>query len=160
MLGSLIFSLIFASCKESTEKPNPVLNDVESNQNSIEYQIMVQRATQTAIWAMPAVGMIDFWKITKNQLGGTINDVVYLTKPFNSKHGFLTAIDVRAYTWSSPNCEKGPLVIEIPAANDKVFYFGTIVNVWDQPIVDVGPAGVDQVKGAKYLIVPPGYKGD
>jgi len=159
-IGSLVISLLFSSCSDSTKNESKPVVELNETQESLEYKIMVQRATQTAIWAMPAVGMIDFWKATKNQLGGTINDVVYLTKPFDSKHGFLTANDVTAYSWSSPNCEKGPLVIEVPAATDKVFYFGTIVNVWDQPLVDVGPAGADKGEGAKYLIVPPGYEGE
>jgi len=61
----------------------------------IEYKIMVQRATQTAIWAMPAAGMVDFIKATRRDLGGDLNDVVFLDKPFGSKHGFLTPNDVR-----------------------------------------------------------------
>ena len=130
------------------------------NSEDVAYQVLVQRATQTAIWAMPAVGIIDFWKATKNQLAGTINDVVFLRRPFDSKHGFLTANDVTAYAWGSPNCEKGPIVIEVPAATDKVSYFGTIVNVWDQPIEDVGPPGADKGEGGKYLIVPPGFEGN
>ena len=48
----------------------------------------------------------------------------------------------------------------MPAATDKVFYFGTISNIWDQPIEDVGPPGADKGKGGKYLFVPPGYEGD
>lgn len=40
-----------------------------------------------------------------------------------------------------------------------MFYFGTLVNAWDQPIEDVGPPGADQRKGGKYLLVPPGYRG-
>jgi len=127
---------------------------------TIEYQIMVQRATQVAIWAMPAVGIVDFKKATIRDLGGTINDVVYLTKPFDSKHGFLTANDVTAYAWGSMSTAKGPLVLEVPPASDKVSYFGTIVNAWDQPIEDVGPPGADKGKGAKYLLLPPGYEGD
>ena len=69
--------------------------------DDIDCRIMVQRATQTAIWAMPAVGMVDFRKATERDLGGTINDVVYLIKPFESKHGFLTANDVTAYAWGT-----------------------------------------------------------
>ena len=38
----------------------------------IEYKIMVQRATQTAIWAMPAAGMFDFIKATRRDAGGDI----------------------------------------------------------------------------------------
>ncbi len=152
--STLILSLLLCLSQVSlAQKGNEEISD-------LQYEILVQRATQTAIWAMPAVGIIDFWKATRNQLGGTINDVVYLTKPFDSKHGFLTANDVTAYAWGSPNCEAGPLVIEVPPATDKVNYFGTIVNVWDQPIEDVGPRGADKGEGGKYLIVPPGYEGD
>jgi hypothetical protein len=63
------------------------LNATEST-DDVDYQIMVQRATQTAIWAMPGVALVDFIKATKRDLGGNFNDVVYLTKPFNSKQGF------------------------------------------------------------------------
>ena len=125
----------------------------------IEYKIMVQRATQAAIWAMPATGMVDFVKGTR-RIGGDINDVVYLNKPLGSDDGFLTANDVTAYAWASLSSEKGPIVVEVPPATDKVSYFGTIVNAWDQPIIDVGPEGADKGKGGKYLLLPPGYKGE
>ncbi|TCL09566.1 hypothetical protein BXY66_1617 [Shimia isoporae] len=126
----------------------------------IEYQIMVQRATQAAIWGMPAAGMVDFLKGIRRDLGGDYNDIVYLNKPFDSKHGFLTANDVTAYAWASMTSEPGPLVIEVPAATESVSYFGTIVNAWDQPIADVGPSGFDEGKGGKYVMIPPGYEGE
>lgn len=125
----------------------------------IEYQMMVQRATQTAIWAIPAAGMVDFISGTRRDLGGDLNDVIYLAQPFDSKHGFLTANDVTAYAWASMTSKSGPLVVEVPAATDKVSYFGTIVNAWDAPIEDVGPDGADEGKGGKYLLLPPGYEG-
>jgi hypothetical protein len=126
----------------------------------IEYKIMVQRATQTAIWAMPAAGMVDFIKATRRDLGGDINDVVFLDRPFDSRHGFLTPNDVTAYAWGSMTSEPGPIVVEVPAATDKVSYFGTIVSAWDVPIEDVGPAGADKGRGGKYLLLPPGYDGE
>ena len=126
----------------------------------IDYKIMVQRATQAAIWGMPAAGMIDFEKATKRDLGGDVNDVVYVSKPFASRHGFLTANDVTPYAWGSLSTEKGPLVVVVPPANDKVGYFGTIVDAWDVPLIDVGTTGFDKGKGAKYLILPPGHKGE
>ena len=133
---------------------------VSAKDESIDYQIMVQRATQTAIWAMPGVALVDFVKATKRDLGGKMNDVVYLTKPLDSKHGFLTANDVTAYGWGNISTAKGPVVIEVPAATDKVSYFGSIVNAWQQPLEDIGPAGADKGKGGKYLILPPDYEGD
>jgi hypothetical protein len=38
---------------------------------------------------MPAAGMVDFIKGTQRDLGGDINDIVYLERPFDSNHGFL-----------------------------------------------------------------------
>jgi hypothetical protein len=144
--------------EQSFDQRDAVLANAQAK-GDIEYEIMVQRATQAAIWAMPAVGMIDFIKATRRDLGGDLNDVAYLRAPFDSKHGFLTANDVTAYAWSSVTAEPGPIVIEVPAATDKVSYFGTIVNAWDQPIEDVGPSGADKGEGGKYLLLPPGYSG-
>lgn len=128
--------------------------------SDINYQIMVQRATQVAIWGMPAAATIDFEKAIKRDLGGDVNDVIYVSKPFVSRHGFLTANDVTPYAWGSLSTVKGPLVVELPPANDKVGYFGSIVNTWMVPLIDVGTTGYDKGKGAKYLILPPGYDGE
>ncbi len=136
----------------------PIQADNATQTNSIDYQIMVQRATEAAIWGMPAAGMIDFEKATRRDLDGDVNDVIYVSRPFQSRHGFLTANDVTPYAWGSITTEKGPLVVEVPAATDKVGYFGTIVNTWDVPLIDVGTTGADEGKGGKYLILPPGYK--
>jgi hypothetical protein len=51
----------------------------------------------------------------------------------------------------------GPVVIEIPPA-DEGSITGTIMDIWQSPFEDVGPAGVDKGQGGKYLILPPGYK--
>lgn len=147
---TIVFCLLFMS---------PSAN--AGNEESIDYQIMVQRATQTAIWAMPAVALVDFKKATIRDLGGTINDVVYLTKPFDSRHGFITANDVTAYSWGTISTAKGPVVLVVPPASEKVSYFGSIVNAWQQPLEDIGPSpGADEGKGAKYLLLPPGFDGD
>ena len=167
-ITTLFFAATTAQPVYGKNEANPTANSFNDTEQileralaieDIEYKIMVQRATQAAIWAMPAVGMVDFIKATRRDAGGDINDVIYLDRPFDSKHGFLTASDVTAYAWSSMTSEPGPVVIEVPAATDKVSYFGSIVNAWDTPIEDVGPAGADKGKGGKYLLLPPGYDG-
>lgn len=127
---------------------------------SIEYQIAVQRATQVAIWAMPAVSVWDIAFSTKRDLGGDIGDIVYFTKPMTSRHGFLTANDVTPYAVASLTCKDGPLVVEVPPASNKVSFFGTFVDAWQTPIADIGPPGDDKGKGGKYLFLPPGYSGE
>ena len=50
------------------------------------------------------------------------------------------------------------MVIEIPPANGGSIT-GSIDSLWQTAIEDVGPAGVDQGAGGKYLVLPPGYDG-
>jgi hypothetical protein len=54
--------------------------------------------------------------------------------------------------------EAGPVVLEIPPA-DEGSITGSIMDCWQTPLEDVGPAGVDKGKGGKYLIMPPDYSG-
>ncbi|MEO0794720.1 MAG: DUF1214 domain-containing protein [Verrucomicrobiota bacterium] len=143
---------------KSFDQTDGVLQNARAIED-IEYTMMVQRATQTAIYYMPAVGMVDFIKATR-RIGGDINDVVYLYEPLGSDDGFLTANDVTAYCWASLSSENGPIIVEVPPATDKVSYFGTIVNAWDQPIEDVGPSGKDEGKGGRFLLLPPDYDGE
>lgn len=153
-----MLTFLIVSCNSELKQTN--LDDsVKSKEVDINYEIMVQRASQTAIWAMPGVAMVDFIKSARRDIGGDYDDVLYLEKPLDSKHGFLTANDVTAYAWSSLTLANGPMVIEVPAATDKVSYFGSIVNAWFQPIEDVGPSGADKGKGGKYLIIKEGYTG-
>ena len=44
----------------------------------------------------------------------------------------------------------GSVVIDIPPA-DEGSINGTIMDVWQTPLEDVGPAGVDKGQGGKYL---------
>jgi len=125
---------------------------------NIEYDIMVQRATQAAIYYMPAVAQIDFIKATR-RAGGDYDTVNFVTKPFGSEKGFLTANDTTAYAWGSISTKKGAMVVEVPPMTDKIDYFGSFISAWHVPLVDVGSKGADEGKGGKYLFLPPNYDG-
>jgi hypothetical protein len=47
-------------------------------------------------------------------------------------------------------------VIEVPSA-DGGSITGTIMDSWQTPLADVGPAGVDAGKGGKYVVLPPDF---
>jgi hypothetical protein len=126
---------------------------------SIEYEMKVERAAQAVVWAIPAVAIWDVAVATKRDLGGDVGDVVFLSKPMVSRHGFLTANDVTPYVIASLTTENGPLVVEVPAAGEKAAYFGSFMDAWQVPVVDVGLSGEDKGKGGKYLFLPPGYTG-
>ena len=66
-------------------------------------------------------------------------DVIYFTPYFDTK-------------------EVGPVVLEIPPADDGAIV-GTIMDAWQMPLEDIGPAGADRGQGGKYLILPPGHAG-
>ncbi len=131
----------------------------QRTQRPIEYEMAVQRATEAAIWAMPAVSVWDIAFSTQRDLGGDIGDIVYFTHPMDSKHGFLTANDVTPYAVASLSTRDGPIVVEVPPAGEKASFFGTFVDAWQTPIADVGPPGQDEGRGGKYLFLPPAYEG-
>ena len=127
--------------------------------DSIEYQMKVQRACEAAIWALPAVSIYDFELAIQRDLGGKLGDITYVTKPFTSRHGFLTANDVTPYVFSAQTTKDGPLVVEVPPESEKAGFFGSFVDAWQRPVADVGAAGDDKGKGGKYLFLPPSYEG-
>jgi len=67
----------------------------------------------------------------------------------------LTANDNTIYNFIWADTHKGPLVVEIPP---KVL--GLIDDFWYRWVVDIGITGPDRGAGGKYLILPPGYKGE
>jgi len=112
---------------------SPVAEGATSDR-PISYELKVQRAAEAAIWAMPAVSVYDIEISIQRDLGGQFGDVVYFSKPMESRHGFLTANDVTPYVVSAQSTKDGPLVVEVPPASQKVSYFGTFVDAWQTPI--------------------------
>jgi len=104
---------------------------------TLEYQLKVQRASEAAMWAMPAVSVYDIELSIQRDLGGNFGDVAYFSKPMTSRHGFLTANDVTPYVVGALSCKDGPIVIEVPPEGEKASLFGTIVDAWQTPLADV-----------------------
>ena len=67
----------------------------------------------------------------------------------------LTANDNTVYNFIWIDSHKGPLVVEIPP---KVL--GAINDFWYRWVADVGITGADRGQGGKFLVLPPGYKGE
>lgn len=124
-----------------------------------ERDTVVRRACEAAIWGMPAVAVYDIELAMQRDAGAAPGVVAFMSSPMDSRHGFLTANDVTPYATAGLTTKDGPIVLEVPPAGDKAGFFGTIVNAWQVPILDVGTTGDDKGKGAKYLLLPPGYEG-
>src|SRR4029077_15627368 len=52
----------------------------------------------------------------------------------------------------------GPMVLEIPAAGEGSIT-GSIMDCWQTPLEDVGPAGVEKGRGGSFFIFPPRLSG-
>ena len=50
------------------------------------------------------------------------------------------------------------MVLDLPPGDPNGSFNANIVTVWQMPLEDAGLLGVDQGKGGKFLILPPGYK--
>jgi hypothetical protein len=87
------------------------------------------------------------------------NDVVFWSKPSDWKNQTTTPSASVRYVYFNFNTREGPVVVEIPPAVEAGL-FGTLLDAWQVPLVDVGPEGADQGKGGKYLLLPPDFKGD
>jgi hypothetical protein len=111
------------------------------------------------IWGMPAVNLDLMYQAMLRETKARDNQMLYWSRLVDWKTQTLTPnTDVIYFTPYFDTKEVGPVVLEIPPADDGVIV-GTIMDAWQMPLEDVGPAGADQGKGGKYLILPPGHAG-
>jgi hypothetical protein len=119
-------------------------------------RMIERRAIETVIWGMPAVNYNLMYR-EMAKAGGRFNQVLYWSRLLDWKNQTLTPNPDVIYLMPFFNTKDvGPVVLEIPPADDGVFN-GSVMNYWQAAIEDIGPGGVDKGKGGKYLILPPGY---
>jgi hypothetical protein len=112
------------------------------------------RALQAYLLALPIVnqaGMRD----TLRRFGPDNQTDVIWENLVDSKTVELTANDNTVYSFIWLDTHKGPLVVEIPPE-----VLGLIDDFWYRWVGDVGITGADGGRGGKYLLLPPGHKGD
>lgn len=116
-----------------------------------------RRAVEAVIWGMPAVNYDLMYEAMVRETRGEFNQIVYWSRLPDWKNQTLTPNPDAIYLMPFFNVKDGPMVIEIPPSDSGVIN-GTIMDDWQVPLEDVGPAGVDKGAGGKYLILPPDYK--
>jgi hypothetical protein len=117
-----------------------------------------RRAVEAVIWGMPAVNYDLLYKAMV-KAGGAFNQVVYWSRLPDWKNQTLTPNPDVLYFFPFINTkDAGPVVMEIPPADEGGSITGSVDDGWQTAIEDVGPAGVDKGKGGKYLILPPDYQ--
>lgn len=158
LLGILCLGIL--GCQDNTNTTDKKVSGPQAQEMSPQEQMIHRRAVEAAVWGMPIEGTRGLLLAARSDLGADWNDIIYFSKPMESRHGFLTANNQVPYVIASLNTKDGPLVLEVPGASDKAKFFGSLVDVWDYPFTDVGPAGADKGNGGKFLLLPPGYEGE
>jgi hypothetical protein len=118
-----------------------------------------RRAVEAAFWGMPTVNIWAMREGYKRDAGVTANSVLYFSKPQDWHLGITTPNNSTLYIMSFWNTQKdGPIVVEVPPTTADVGLFGTAMDAWQRPHIDMGGQGYDKGLGAKYLFLPPGYQ--
>jgi hypothetical protein len=120
---------------------------------------MERSAVEAVIWGMPAVNYDLMLQAMVHAANGAENQIVYWSRLSSWRNQTLTpnpdAIYLMAFFSTK---DVGPMVLEIPPANDDGSITGNIDDAWQVALEDAGPAGADKGQGGKFLILPPGYK--
>jgi hypothetical protein len=148
----ILSALIAGGNTRSAMARAPQFSNEELAQRAIE-----RRAVEAVIWGMPAVNFELMYQAMV-QSKGEWNQVVFWSRLPDWKNQTLTPNPDTVYLMPFFNTkDAGPMVLEIPPA-DGGSITGSVDDVWQAALEDVGPAGVDKGKGGKYLILPPDYK--
>ena len=116
-----------------------------------------RRAVEAVIWGIPAVNRDLMLQAMIGSAKGKPNQIVYWSRLPDWKNQTLTPNPDVIYLMPFFNTKDvGPMVLEIPPADDGVIN-GTVMDAWQVPLEDVGPAGADKGKGGRYLILPPNH---
>jgi len=114
------------------------------------------RGVESFLKGIPLASMYSMLRGLDAAAGSEVHQVVIHDKLMDSKSLYLTANTSTLYLWAVLDLKRdGPTVIDTPPGmlgliNDAAFHY----------IADIGPAGPDQGKGGKYLVLPPDYEGD
>ncbi|TWU45875.1 hypothetical protein Q31b_10510 [Novipirellula aureliae] len=110
------------------------------------------------LYALPGASVHAFGRGIKSE-GGDNQTVLIFEQLLDSRSLFLTANTESIYNAMWLDLKDGPLVIESPPD-----ILGIVNDHWFRYVGDIGNAGPDKGKGkgkgGKYLLLPPGYKGE
>ncbi len=127
-------------------------------------ELLFQRATQTYLWALPLINTLGMQVGSEKTFGAGYNVLPIWKQRLDAKTLVTTPNSDVIYAMSYVDLGKdGPLVMEAPPMLQ-----GILLDYWQRPIPvdggkfagDVGLAGPDAGKGGKFLMLPPGYKGE
>jgi hypothetical protein len=134
-----------------------------STAQTLQAELIFQRATQTYLWAMPLLNTMGMRDGFDKSFGTGYNKMAIWEKRLDAQTKITTPNSDLIYGMVFVNlADTGPLVFEAPPKLQ-----GILLDMWQRPIPyddgkfsgDVGLPGPDGGAGGKFLILPPDYKG-
>jgi len=127
-------------------------------------ELLFQRATQAYLWALPLVNTLGMKYGSEKVFGAGYNVLPIWKKRLDARTLVTTPNSDVIYAMGYVDLGKdGPIVFEAPPMLQ-----GILLDYWQRPIPvdggkffgDLGLPGPDAGKGGKFLLLPPGYKGE
>ena len=169
-MGALFLSGCSSMNGDSSDANMNMLADMKFEQNrpsdeqwqTLQDNMLFNRATSTYIWALPLINTLGMKEASESKFGKGYNVLPVWKGRLNAKTQLTTPNSDVLYAMSYLDLNEGPMVMEAPSMLQ-----GMLIDVWQRPIDvdggkykgDVGIFGPDGGKGGKFLILPPGYKG-
>jgi hypothetical protein len=112
-----------------------------------------QRAVQAYLLAMP---FFSYAAAVDATLSKRANNHTVVIQPNSAEQQqlILTGNQDTVYLSGVLDLRDGPVFVELP-----VGLLGTMNNLWQEPLTDLGgPFSAEQNRGGRFLVLPPGYK--
>jgi hypothetical protein len=131
---------------------------------TLKDELLFQRATQAYLWALPLLNTMGMRDGFNDAFGTGYNVMGIWEKRLDAQTLITTPNSDLIYGMVFEDLSKtGPLVFEAPPKLQ-----GILLDMWQRPIPcdtkpffgDLGLPGPDGGAGGKFLILPPGYKGE
>ena len=114
------------------------------------------RGVDTFLKGMPAASVFAVIQGIESIGADAANKVVLTNRLMTSDQLFLTANTTTIYVLANVDVKRdGPTVVEVPPGA-----LGMFNDAYFRYIEDIGPAGPDQGRGGRYLVLPPDYAGE
>lgn len=158
-LSSLLVATMIVNVLIGCKSPIGSESSLQSPED-LAPDLLSARAVEAVIWGMPAVNYDLMLQQMLTRTPGKVNEVIYWGRPLDSKNQTLTPNPDALYFIAFFNTQDGPIVLDLPPGDANGSFNANIVTLWQMPLEDAGLLGLDKGKGAKYVILPPGYKGN
>jgi len=129
-------------------------DEARSRSDDVAQRLLQSRATQAAIWGMPAVNTDLMLQQMLMKTSGRVNQFIYWGRPLDYRNQTLTPNpDAIYFMGFFDTNDVGPIVLDIPSGDASGSLNGNIVTVWQTSLEDVGLLGIDKGAGGKFEIV-------